>query len=276
MVVYAGQGENKRTMALLWRAHGAVQDAEKVNPGPKQGLSVDEIVDAAIGLADTEGMNAVSMRTVGKVLGRSGMALYTYVPSKGELVDLMHDRALGELPTQYDVSRGWRPAVVAWANDLWAFFLRHPWVLQVSSARPVLGPNEFASMDTLVRLFDGVELPALLLRRIVGTLASFVRGSVQTIAESRQAPGATGISDEDWWYARSAALQAVVPDFAERYSALIRLETEGATPPDDDCTPYMERESTEQFKAGLEVLLDGIDASITKAAASAGDCAGAT
>nr|WP_042196282.1 TetR/AcrR family transcriptional regulator [Kibdelosporangium sp. MJ126-NF4]CEL22518.1 transcriptional regulator, TetR family [Kibdelosporangium sp. MJ126-NF4]CTQ89374.1 transcriptional regulator, TetR family [Kibdelosporangium sp. MJ126-NF4] len=272
MVVYAGQGENERTMALLWRAHGAVT-TEKVSPGPKQALSVDEIVDAAIGLADTEGMNAVSMRTVGKVLGRSGMALYTYVPSKSELLDLMHDRALGELPTSYDVSQGWRSAVVAWAGDSWSFFLRHPWVLQVSSARPVLGPNEFASMDTLVRLFDDVELPALRLRRIVGTLANFVRGAVQMIAESRQAPGATGISDEDWWYARSAALETVVPDFAERYPALMRLETEGATPQaqGDDCTPYMEREATEQFHAGLAVLLDGIEAAVTAAAANAGD-----
>lgn len=265
MVVYAGQGEDKRTMALLWRAHGAVTE-EKVSPGPKQGLSVDAIVDAAIALADTEGMNAVSMRTVGKALGRSGMALYTYVPSKGELLDLMYDRALGELPTTYDVTRGWRPAVADWANDYWALFLRHPWVLQVSSARPVLGPNEFASMDTLVRVFDGVTLPALPLRRIVGTLASFVRGSAQMIAESRQAPGATGISDEDWWSARSAALEAVVPDYAARYPALIRLETEGATPPGDDRVPYLEREATEQFKAGLAVLLDGIGASIAGAA----------
>src|SRR5690348_16290487 len=128
-------------MALLWRAHGVTAE-DKVSLGPKQGLSVDEIVDTAIELADTECMAAVSMRTVGKILGRSGMALYTYVPSNSELVDLMYDRALGELPTQYDLSHGWRPAVVAWADNYWAFFLRHPWVLQVSSARPVLGLNE--------------------------------------------------------------------------------------------------------------------------------------
>jgi AcrR family transcriptional regulator len=263
VVVYAGQGEVKRTMALLWREHGKPSD--KVSPGPKQGLSVDEIVDAAIELADTEGVNAVSMRTVGKLLGRSGMALYTYVPSKSELLDLMYDRALGELPTEYDLSNGWRPAVITWADDYWAFFLKHPWVLQVSSARPVLGPNEFASMNTVARLFEGVGVPALPLRRIVGTLANFVRGAAQMIAETRQAQGVTGVSDEEWWYARSAALAEVVPDLADRYSALIRLESEGATPPGNDGTPYLEREATEQFKAGLAVLLDGIETSIKKA-----------
>ncbi|CAM3796037.1 TetR/AcrR family transcriptional regulator [Kibdelosporangium persicum] len=263
MVVYAGQGENKRTMALLWRAHGVIE--EKVSPGPKQQLSVDEIVEAAIELADSEGMPAVSMRTVGKLLGRSGMALYTYVPSKSELVDLMYDHALGELPTEYDLSVGWRQAVVAWAHDYWAFFLRHPWVLQVSSARPVLGPNEFASVDTLVRLLDGIGLPALRQRRIVGTLTNFVRGAARMIAESRQAPGATGVSDDEWWYARSAALQEVVPDLAERFPSVIRVESEGATPSDeDDDTPYLEREATATFKAGLTVLLDGIETAITQ------------
>lgn len=272
MVVYAGQGEVKRTMALLWRV-----PKDKVSPGPKQALTVDEIVDAAISLADAEGMNAVSMRTVGKLLGRSGMALYTYVPSKSELVDLMYDRALGELPTEYDLSEGWRSAVVAWADDYWAFLLRHPWVLQVSTARPVLGPNEFASIDTLVRLLDGIGLPALKQRRSVGTLANFVRGAAQMIAETRQAPGATGVSDDDWWYARSAALQEIVPDLDERFPSVARVEAEGATPAEQcDETPYLEREARETFKAGLVVILDGIEAAITKETVTAADSPGTT
>ncbi|MCE7002568.1 TetR/AcrR family transcriptional regulator [Kibdelosporangium philippinense] len=274
MVVYAGQGDVKRTMALLWRVS---PEQQKVNPGPKQGLTVDEIVDAAIELADAEGMNAVSMRTVGKLLGRSGMALYTYVPSKSELVDLMYDRALGELSTEYDFEQGWRAAVLAWADDYWGFLLRHPWVLQVSSARPVLGPNEFASVERLVRLFDGVGLPALEQRRIVGTLSNFVRGAAQMVAESRQAQIATGVSDEDWWYTRSAALQEIVPDLDDRFPSVARVEAEGATPVDQcDEKPYLEREAAETFKAGLVVILDGVEAAITKESANAADSPCAT
>jgi AcrR family transcriptional regulator len=250
-------------MALLWRAVISSDAQQRTSPGPKPGLSVDEIVDAAIALADAEGMAALSMRAVGKHLGRTGMALYTYVPSKSELVDLMYDRVLGELPTGYDLSAGWRAAVTEWARTYWEFLLRHPWVLQVSSARPVLGPNEFATMEALIRSFDGLPVPALVLKHIVGTLTSFVAGTARIVAETRQAPAATGLSEDDWWYARSAALTDMAPDFAERFPALVRMETDSETPPDGSM-PYMERAALDTFTAGLGFLLDGIEATVRK------------
>lgn len=273
MVVYAGQGDVRRTMALLWRAVTSSDAHLRTSPGPKPGLSVDEIVGAAIALADADGMAALSMRAVGKHLGRTGMALYTYVPSKSELLDLMYDSVLGELPTEYDESAGWRAAVTDWARTYWEFLLRHPWVLQVSSARPVLGPNEFATTETLILLFGKVAIPAPVLSHVVGTLTSFVGGTARTVAEARQAPAATGMSEDDWWYARSAALTDVVPDFAERFPAAVRLEAESEMPLDQSM-PYLERAALDTFNAGLEFLLDGIEAAITKAAKTAPGDAG--
>jgi AcrR family transcriptional regulator len=255
-------------MALLWRAVTSSDARQRTSPGPKPGLSVDEIVDAAIALADADGMAALSMRAVGKHLGRTGMALYTYVPSKSELLDLMYDRVLGELPTVYDLKAGWRAAVTEWARTYWEFLLRHPWVLQVSSARPVLGPNEFASMEAIVRLFDEVTMPPAARRHIMGTLTSFVSGTARIVAETRQAPVATGMSEDDWWYARSAALTEVVPDFADRYPALVHMESEAETP-HDAAMPYLERAALESFTAGLGYLLDGIEATIRRAVKTA-------
>ena len=107
MVVFAGQGDARRSMALLWRATGP---EPRTGPGPKPGLSVDMIVDAAIAVADEQGMAALSMRAVGERLGRTAMALYPTCPGESELIDLMHDRALAELPTGYDLgSAGGRP-----------------------------------------------------------------------------------------------------------------------------------------------------------------------
>ena len=100
MVTYAGQGDPRRTMELLW---GVPTAAEATPRGPKPGITVGDIVAAATDIADTEGFDAVSMRSVGERLGRTAMALYTYVPSKAELVDLMLDRALRELDVTYDV-----------------------------------------------------------------------------------------------------------------------------------------------------------------------------
>jgi AcrR family transcriptional regulator len=263
MVVFAGQGDARRSMALLWRTAGSA--GVRLAPGPKPGLSVDEIVAAAIAVADAEGMAALSMRAVGERLGRTAMALYTYVPSKGELVDLMYDRALAELPTRYDLDAGWRAALSSWAGDVRAFYLRHPWMLQVSQARPVLGPNAFAVLETLARILHETGLEARVLRPIVGALVNFIRGAAQTIAEARQAATVTGVSDVEWWFARATQLENITPGFAERFPMATWIESDSAARPEDDTTPYLEQEASHNFDVGLTVLLDGIDAAMARA-----------
>ena len=247
-------------MALLWRSG----EPNGARPGPKPGLSVDAIVDAAIELADSEGMAALSMRRVGERLGRTGMALYTYVPGKGELIDLMYDRALAELPAEYDLSAGWRPALTAWAEQTLAFYLRHPWTLQVSQARPVLGPNEFAMLESLVAILRGTGLGPRRVRGMVALLFDFVRGAATTIAESRQAPSATGVSDEEWWQARASLLDEVAPGFADRFPLVRWVESDDSEPGGDE--PYLEHRVNETFSVGLAVLLDGIEATAARAA----------
>ncbi|TDD96693.1 TetR/AcrR family transcriptional regulator [Actinomadura rubrisoli] len=265
MVVFAGQGDARRSMDLLWSGE---ERPRASGPGPKPGLSVDLIVDTAIAVADAEGMAALSMRAVGERLGRTAMALYTYVPGKDELVDLMYDRALAELPTGYDLGAGWRAAATSWAEDSWAFYLRHPWVLQVSQARPVLGPNEYGVLETLLRVLTATGLPAPEVRRAVSTLSSVVRGAAQTVAESRQAVRATGLTEEQWWYSRTEVLLKVAPDFAERFPTVAWLYTESApaepAEPADDCVPYLEQAARAAFEGGLALVLDGVDAAIAR------------
>ncbi|MGW2918090.1 TetR/AcrR family transcriptional regulator [Streptomyces angustmyceticus] len=265
MVVFAGQGDARRSMALLWRTEGAAPPRTARGPGPRPALSVAAIIEAGVAIADADGMAALSMRAVGERLGRTAMALYTYVPGKSELVDLMHDHVLAELPAEYDLAPGWRAALTSWAEDTWDFSLRHPWVLQVSQARPVLGPHEYRSLETLLRVLYATGLDSAAVRRIVGTLFHCVRGAARTVAESRLAAASTGVSDEEWWQTRSGMLTETVPDFAERFPLLVRLDTEGAVPAPDDSVPYLEREARATFEAGLAVILDGIEAAVRRA-----------
>ena len=79
---FTGGGDFRRSLELLWGWQ------EPGRRGPKQRLSTDEVVAAAIAIADSEGLAALSMRRVSEAMGVSPMALYTYVPSKAELVDL--------------------------------------------------------------------------------------------------------------------------------------------------------------------------------------------
>ncbi|MFI9628667.1 TetR/AcrR family transcriptional regulator C-terminal domain-containing protein [Streptomyces sp. NPDC052042] len=329
MAVYAGQGDARRSMSLLWRAERPEQPRRTPGPGPRPGLSVDAIVTAAIAVADEEGMAALSMRAVGERLGRTAMALYTYVPGKGELLDLMYDAVHAELSGEYGEFEGygehgtrgacgthracgarggsgesgrhercgaahgersdagdWRAGLTAWARDMLEFHLRHPWVLQISQARPVLGPHEYAALDTLVRLLNGTGLEAGPVRRLVGTLTHFVRGCAGTVAEARQAAAVTGESDEEWWFTRSTLLSEVAPDFADRYPSLSAMERDSAPQPppavdededtrrgegkeggnegDEEAMPFLEREARKTFALGLGVLLDGIEAAIRR------------
>ncbi|MFF2745630.1 TetR/AcrR family transcriptional regulator [Kitasatospora sp. NPDC058048] len=289
MTVYAGQGDAHRSLALLW---GAPAEPRTGRSGPKPGLSVDAIVSAGIAVADAEGMAALSMRAVGERLGRTAMALYTYVPGKAELLDLMHDRVLAELPVERPAERpaeypselpgerpgerpaefpsglpdglpdelpddlfaaeDWRGAVTAWAENLYDCYLRHPWVLQVSQARPVLGPAELAAMEALLRALRPAALAPRRLRGAVAALWQFVRGLAATTADARGAAAATGVTDEDWWAGRSARLVELAPDFAERFPLLVALQSEGGGAPEDG--------HLEAFRSGLAVLLDGIAA----------------
>lgn len=261
MTEFAGRGDPRRTMDLLWGR------GEAPTRGPKPGLSVAAIVEAAISIADAEGLGAVSMRKVGERLGKSAMSLYTYVPGKGELLDLMLDTALGELPTDYDLSAGWRPAMEACARDGWQFYERHPWVLQVSGSRSSLGPHEFDLYEAQLRIMDGLGLPGVEVARAVNVISSFVRGAAKTVSDARTAEQATGLSDDDWWNARSPILEELADDsWATRFPTITKLDAEQAfSQPDrpDDTTPYLVQDALDTFEFGLHRLLDGLESYLT-------------
>src|SRR5699024_7536928 len=80
-----------RTVRLLW------DEPEGPARGPRRGHSTAEIVAAAVGLADTRGTGALSMRQVAAAVGCGTMTLYTYVSGKAELLELMTDHVYGEI-----------------------------------------------------------------------------------------------------------------------------------------------------------------------------------
>lgn len=94
-----------------------------------RGLNVELIVDAAIEIADADGLGAVSMASVAKRCGFTTMSLYRHVASKDELVWRMVDRGLGTAPPfEFD---GWRDGLSQWAHGLMAMLRAHPWAIDV-------------------------------------------------------------------------------------------------------------------------------------------------
>ena len=245
---FTGTGDPARSMALLWRTPGSAAP----RPGPKSSLDVDRIVAAAVRLADTEGLPAVSMRRIAAELGVAAMTLYGHVPGKGELVDLMLDAVLGELyPDEQVLTSGpWRTRLKTMARANWDFFLRHPWSLHVATGRPPLGPGLMRKYELELRAVDGLGLGELQMDLLVTLVNGFVRGTVSGVQEKADAERVTGISENQWWAATEPYVAQVFD--AERYPTAARVgpvagaELGSAYDPD------------RSFDFGLERLLDGI------------------
>jgi AcrR family transcriptional regulator len=240
----ASGGDPARTMSLLWRTPGEPGR----RPGPRAGLDVDRIVSAAVELADREGLATVTMRRLATELGVGAMTLYTHVPGKSELVDLMYDAVLGEVYPAPPAGE-WRERLTAVARANWDLFVRHPWAAAVGTGRPILGPNLMRKYDLELGAVDGLGLSEVDMELVVTLVGAFVRGSVGSLHDQAAAERSSGLTDEQWWRATEPHLDKVFD--AERYPTAARVgpiagPELGAGDP------------ARSFEFGLARLLDGI------------------
>lgn len=245
---YTGGGDPARTMALLWG------ERRRPTRGPKPGLDVERIVRAAIEVADAEGLAALSMRRVAERLGVGVMSLYTYVPGKAELVDVMLDAVMAE-PAGPDAGGGWRDKLELIARENWALSLRHPWLLQVAAAhRPPLGPNVIAKYDCELRAVDGVGLSEVEMDSVLTLVLEHVAGAARRAVEGTQGERRTGVTDERWWAANAPLLEKVFD--AGRYPTAARVGAAAGAAYEAAYDPE------HAFEFGLQRILDGIEALI--------------
>ncbi|MEE6260239.1 TetR/AcrR family transcriptional regulator [Plantactinospora sonchi] len=258
---YSGTGDPKRSMELLW----GVPDRPRRGPKPK--LTVARIVRAAIEIADAEGLAGLSMRRVADQLGVTAMSLYTYVPGKGELLDVMLDTVYGE-DADPDTPEGdggsaadWRAGLERLARQNYERYQRHPWLLQVASSRPVLGPNLMARWDRELAAVEGLDLTEIEMDLVITLLADYVHGAVRGAIEMTQAERRTGMTDEQWWRSYEPLLEQVFD--AERFPVAARVgevtgeEYQAAADP------------ARSFEFGLQRVLDGIGTLVRARAAEA-------
>lgn len=244
---YGGRGDPVRSMELLWGTGPTPKSR-----GPKQGLTVERIVQAGIDIADADGLAALSMRRVADRLGVGTMSLYTYVPSKAELVDVMFDRAVGSV-ARPEIDGDWRArlAAIAWAD--WDMYRRHPWILQVMAmSRPPLGPASIATYEYNLRAVDGIGLTELEMDSVISMVSVFVQGSARAAAEATNSLSETGQTDAEWWSAYSPLLEKVFD--AEKYPVAARV---GAVAGETYQSAF---DANHGFRFGLDRILDGVEA----------------
>jgi AcrR family transcriptional regulator len=244
----SGAGDPARVLELLWGAEA---------PGPRRGrrpaLSVEQIVAAAIAIADRDGLEAVTMRRLAESLGVGPMALYTYVRGKAELLDLMLDRVYAEMPRVRRPS-GWRARLTALARENRALYETHPWAAAISTGRPPLGPGVMAKYEHELSALDHLGLDDVEMDAALTFLLDFVRSSALAAQDALATHRDSGITDEQWWAANAPLLErAVDPDAyptAARVGSAAGAAQGAAYSPDH------------AWEFGLERVLDGLGALI--------------
>ncbi len=233
---------------MLW---GSDQPAQA--RGPKPSLTVQGIARAAIDLADSEGLDALSMRRVAERLGVGTMSLYTYVPGKAELVDVMLDAI--HLETPGEVPRGsWRQQLEATARDQWALARRHPWMLHIATSRARVGPGIIAKYVRELRIVEGLGRDDIEMDSIITLVNDYVAGAARSAINALDVERSSGMDDAAWWAATGPWLAKVLNP--ERYPVASRVGTttgqhyQAVSDPDH------------AFEFGLQRVLDGIEALI--------------
>lgn len=130
--------------------------AELPQRGPKRELSTERIVEAAMAIADADGLEAVSMGRVATALGFTTMSLYRYVTGKDDLLLLMVDAA-SEIPTP-PVDGDWRTRVRAWATYVRAGYQAHPWLTSMPPSATPTTPNRLAILDGAVGAMSDLDV----------------------------------------------------------------------------------------------------------------------
>lgn len=240
----AGTAEGRRIIDLLWSGPPAV------TRGPKAKISLSEIVEAGVAVADAEGLVAVSMRRIAARVGVGAMSLYTHVPGRSELLELMIDRVFAEhrLP---EVAAGWRARIEFLIHQRWSLMERHPWLLDYNLNRLPLGPHVLDVEEAMYAAVSAMGLHGSDVVSVTNQILWQVTGAARARMVEAEEERHTGTSAEAYWTAR-LSFWATYFDPA-RYPTTAAIWERGGF---DDEAGYDPDRSVTRLLDALELMLD--------------------
>lgn len=236
--------EVSRRLELLWGT------SEPSTRGRKARLVLADVVTAAVRIADQDGLETLSMRRVAGELGVGAMSLYTYVPGRAELVDLMVDRVFGELVLP-ESDLGWQDGLRQYARECWQLYRRHPWLLRLNMWRGPLAPQVLDAQEAGLRTLARTGLSAPEVVRTLGLVDTFVQGTARADVTEEADRRDTGVDMDGFWNSVSSFWTDYF-DY-ERYPTMARLYADGGFDTVDD------------FEAALDRLLTVVELSLVAA-----------
>ena len=236
-----GTPEGQAVLQLLW------DPQPPPTRGPKQRLTLGQVVAAAMEVAAEHGVDELSMRKVAQHLGVGAMSLYTYVPGKDELFELMVDRAYADRVAT-DRSLPWRAQVEFHAAEAWRMFQTYPWLIRSNLWRMPLGPHVLDAQEDLYRAVALSGLPEKRVAQVAGLVESQVFGAARSAITDTSVSTRTGVSQDEYWESRAGFWGTYFS--TERFPTMTRIwENNG----------FDDEYSDASWQFGLALFLDGVE-----------------
>jgi len=216
------------------------REAPRKHGPPARGpLTREQVLRAAVRIADEGGLEALSMRAIGRRLGVEAMSLYHHVAGKNEVLDGSADLGLAEIDLPVD-EVDWRAAMRARALSAREAFARHPWAPALVDARVRGGPGRLRYLETVLAILRRAGFTLEHALRAFSLLDGYLYGSCQQSA-TRAATDAGGAD------AAKAFLRALPAKEFPNLAAMAAQQAAGAGVDDD-----------RDFEFGLDLILDGL------------------
>jgi AcrR family transcriptional regulator len=163
---------------------------------PRNSITRDEIVRVALGICETDGADALTIRAVASAMGAAPMSLYNHVATKDELLDAVLDEVMGRLRVATDTSKPWQDELVSFALALAEHLDAHRWAVQPLMMRPDPGEHTTAVGEVALAAALRGGLSASEAVTAFAALISLVYGRAAFLAAAER-PGAQRVDEVD-------------------------------------------------------------------------------
>jgi AcrR family transcriptional regulator len=232
---------NEKAQPIIWARPA------RSGRGPQPGVSLQQIARKAIEIADADGLDGLTMRALAKGLDRGTMSIYRYLNGRDDLLDLMFDEAIGEVPLVEH--RTWRAGLHWYGHTLRDLGIRHPWTVEFPGG-PFFGPRGIAFTEHVLGILGRLEhLSIDEVMSATNMVASYANGAIRRDTAARTRLARMGLSYGEWMHMHGPYVRELVESGKyPNFSRLIR----------DAEQPHMTED--QGFEDGLERVLDGIEA----------------
>jgi AcrR family transcriptional regulator len=220
---------------------------------PRETLSREQIIKAAVEVLDAEGLEGLNMRRLGSHLGCAPTAVYWHVQGKDDLVVLAADELWDEIGRPDPDVVGWREAATIMATDLYAMITRHLWLAQALGSYFIYGPRKASHDDHAIRIFEEAGFSGRDVDAAMLTVSMYVTGSALRDAAHAALMRRLGPDPES----QAGQMRKIMAEITETSRPYPRLSAR--------TEEYMDTDNADPergFDWGLKAVFDGLEAQL--------------